>query len=73
MDDIDPELCRRLLTEQGFADREPPQHYDHGYGQWWVSGMGRPVFVQWNAETGKVKAIPFFRFLNHLGRLSGRC
>lgn len=72
MDEIDPEVCRRLLVEQGFAEKEPPQHYPHGYGQWWISAMGRPAFVQWNSDTNRVKAIPFFRFLNHLAR-AGRC
>lgn len=73
MDDIDPDVCRKLLTEQGFAEREPVQHYPHGYGQWWTSAMGRPAFVQWDPDTNRVRAIPLLRFLSQLVRASGRC
>jgi hypothetical protein len=52
--DIDPDDCRKFLNGVGYAEREPPQHYSHGYGQWWDSPAGGPAFIPWNPSTNKV-------------------
>jgi len=52
--DIDPDDYRKFLNGVGYAEREPPQHYSHGYGQWWDSPAGGPAFIPWNPSTNKV-------------------